>query len=150
MTQRSITNLLDTIDPGSTSVLNAGTEQHIPIEKIQPSPYQPRRQFLDDSLEELAQSIRDQGLIQPIIVRRINQGRTYELVAGERRWRAAQRAGLTEITAIVRDYDTEQARVIALIENIQREDLNAMDQAKYPNITISTIWSKAVRIPSRT
>ncbi len=95
---------------------------------IQSGRYQPRRDINQDSLEELASSIRAQGVIQPIIVRQINAGR-YELVAGERRWRAAQLAGLKEIPAIIRDIPDEAAMAIALIENIQRENLNPIEEA---------------------
>jgi ParB family chromosome partitioning protein len=98
------------------------------IELIQSGKYQPRRDMNPEGLEELASSIRVQGVIQPIIVRRLLGGQ-YEIVAGERRWRAAQLAGLTEIPAIVRDIPDEAAVAIALIENIQRENLNPIEEA---------------------
>lgn len=100
----------------------------LPIDQIYRSPHQPRRDFNEEALEELAQSIRSQGVMQPIVVRpRLSGG--YELIAGERRWRAAQLAGLTGIPAVLREVDDEQASAMALIENIQREDLNPMEQA---------------------
>lgn len=90
--------------------------------------YQPRREFDDASLQEMAASIRAQGLLQPIIVRSRPQG-GYELIAGERRWRAAQIAGLEQIPAVIREVDDKQASAMALIENIQREDLNPLEEA---------------------
>ena len=98
------------------------------VEYIQPGKYQPRRDTNPEGLEDLASSIRAQGVIQPIIVRHLLGGR-YEIVAGERRWRAAQLAGLKEIPAIIRDIPDEAAVAIALIENIQRENLNAIEEA---------------------
>ncbi len=104
-----------------------GTLSTLPIEHIKRSPYQPRRQFDDEALDELADSIRAQGLVQPIVVRAV--GDHYELVAGERRWRAAQRAGLHEMPALVRTLDDRAAAAMALIENIQRKDLNPLEEA---------------------
>lgn len=98
------------------------------VDLIQPGKYQPRRDTNPDALEDLANSIRAQGVIQPIIVRYLLGGR-FEIVAGERRWRASQLAGLTEIPAIVRDIPDEAAVAIALIENIQRENLNVIEEA---------------------
>ncbi|MCZ6710438.1 MAG: ParB/RepB/Spo0J family partition protein, partial [Gammaproteobacteria bacterium] len=91
--------------------------------------YQPRLGFNDDALAELAASIRAQGVIQPVVVRPRAQG-GYELVAGERRWRAAQMAGLTEIPAVIKEVSDEQASAMALVENIQREDLNPLEEAQ--------------------
>jgi ParB family chromosome partitioning protein len=98
------------------------------IDLIEPSPYQPRTRFRDEALDELARSIRSSGIIQPIVVRAI--GQRYQLIAGERRWRAAQRAGLTKVSAIVRQVPDELALEMTLVENIQREDLNAIEQAR--------------------
>jgi ParB family chromosome partitioning protein len=100
----------------------------IDIDRIIPNRYQPRKTISEDALKELADSIREKGVIQPVIVSELGDGR-YELVAGERRWRASKLAGLLEIPAIVRDYSEEERIEIALIENIQREDLNAMEVA---------------------
>jgi len=100
-----------------------------PVEEIHPSPHQPRQHFPDGTLEELAQSIREKGLIQPVVLRRSEAG-SYELIAGERRWRAAQRAGLTEVPAIVRQADEEEVLEMALVENLQREDLNPVAEAQ--------------------
>ncbi|HEY3486607.1 MAG TPA: ParB/RepB/Spo0J family partition protein, partial [Gammaproteobacteria bacterium] len=101
--------------------------RHLPIDKIQRSPYQPRVSFKKEALQELADSIRQQGILQPIVVR--SRGDNYELVAGERRWRAAQLAGLQEIPAVIKNLSDEAAAAIALIENIQREDLNPLEEA---------------------
>ncbi len=98
------------------------------LDKIQRGVYQPRRDMDQASLEELASSIRSQGVIQPIVVRPVDMGR-YEIIAGERRWRAAQLAGLTEIPTCVRDVPDDAAIAMALIENIQREDLNPIEEA---------------------
>lgn len=101
----------------------------IPVEDLRPNPYQPRRVFADDKLEELAASIREHGIIQPLIVRR-SAVRGYDIVAGERRFRAAQRAGLDTVPAVVRDLSDAELMEIAIIENLQREDLNAMEVAE--------------------
>jgi len=98
------------------------------VDQIVRGRYQPRREFDQQSLEELAASIRSQGLMQPVVVRPRATG-GYELIAGERRWRAAQLAGLTRIPAVVKDASDEQASAMALIENIQREDLNPLEEA---------------------
>jgi ParB family chromosome partitioning protein len=105
-------------------------EQLIPIEKIAPNPDQPRRAFAEDALEDLANSIREKGIIQPLILR-VNprDASGFQIVAGERRWRAAQRAQLHEVPAIVRELDDTEVLEIAIIENIQRADLNAVEEA---------------------
>ena len=102
--------------------------QRVPIEQLQPSQYQPRTHIDDAKLEELSASIRAQGIIQPIIVRSVAMNR-FEIIAGERRWRAAQRAGLRDVPVILRDMDDRTVIAMALIENIQREDLNPLDEA---------------------
>lgn len=103
--------------------------QHVPLGSIRPLPGQPRRHFDDNAISELADSIGLRGLLQPIIVRRAPDGDGYQLVAGERRWRAAQRAGLHQIPALVRELDDAATYEIALVENIQRQDLNAIEEA---------------------
>ncbi len=102
--------------------------QTLALELLQPGKYQPRKDMSPDALDELADSIRTQGIIQPIVVRKIADAQ-YEIIAGERRWRAAKLAGLTEISCLVKEIADESAVAIALIENIQREDLNAMEEA---------------------
>jgi ParB family chromosome partitioning protein len=102
----------------------------LPIEMIQPNPDQPRRMYSDDSLSELAASIRAKGIIQPLIVRKsLKVPDTYEIVAGERRWRAGQLAQLHELPVIVREFDDVEVLEIAIIENIQRSDLNPVEEA---------------------
>ena len=105
-------------------------ETRLPLEKLRPNPDQPRRDFAEAELEELASSIRERGIIQPIVVRPdpLNPG-DYQLVAGERRWRAAQRAQLHEIPAVVRDLDDRAVLEVAIIENVQRSDLNPIEEA---------------------
>ncbi len=95
---------------------------------LQPGKYQPRREMTENALLELSESIKQQGLLQPLVVREIAPG-NYEIIAGERRWRACQMAGKTEVPVIVHQVDDETAMAISLVENLQREDLNAMDQA---------------------
>lgn len=112
-----------------------GSLKLIPVEEIRPSPNQPRFEIKEDSLAELASSIRQKGLLQPVIVRRKEWG--YELVAGERRFRASLMAGLKEIPAIIRDVDDKEALEIALIENLQREDLNPLE--------VATVYDRLVR-----
>jgi len=102
--------------------------QYFPLDMIQPGKYQPRVDMSEDSLDELADSIRAQGLVQPIVVRPISGGR-YEIIAGERRWRASQIVGLETVPALVRDVSDRSAIAMALIENIQRENLNPMEEA---------------------
>ncbi|MGX9352447.1 ParB/RepB/Spo0J family partition protein [Shimia sp. W99] len=103
-------------------------DMNVPIEKIVPNPDQPRREFTQDQLDDLANSIREKGVIQPLIVREKSEG-TYEIVAGERRWRASQMAQLHELPVIVREYDDTEVLEIAIIENIQRADLNPVEEA---------------------
>jgi len=100
----------------------------LPVSRIRPGKYQPRTRMDQEALSELAASIRTQGLMQPVLVRPVDKDR-YELIAGERRWRAAQMAGLSEIPALVREVPDEATAAMALIENIQREDLNPMEEA---------------------
>lgn len=102
--------------------------QQVDIDLIDPSPYQPRTQFREVALDELAQSIRVSGIVQPLIARAI--GDRYQLIAGERRWRAAQRAGLARVPVVVREVSEEAALEMTLIENLQREDLNPIEQAQ--------------------
>jgi len=102
--------------------------QEIDIDLIEPSPYQPRTRFREEALDELARSIQASGIIQPIVVRPV--GSRFQLIAGERRWRAAQRAGLRRVAAIVRQVADELALEMTLVENIQREDLNAIEAAR--------------------
>jgi ParB family chromosome partitioning protein len=106
-----------------------GDLRHIPLELIAPNPRQPRRAFDQESLQALAESIRERGIVQPVLVRPVAGG-TYELVAGERRWRAAELAGMESVPALVRPRDDATALEIALIENMAREDLNPVEEAR--------------------
>ena len=106
-----------------------GAFAHLPVEYLSKGRYQPRREFDPEALEELAESIRKQGLLQPIVVRHTGE-ESYEIIAGERRWRACLLAGLPEIPVVIKTVDDETALALALIENIQREDLNAMEEAQ--------------------
>ncbi|HEX2589504.1 MAG TPA: ParB/RepB/Spo0J family partition protein, partial [Gaiellales bacterium] len=104
------------------------TLMELEMSQIRPNPRQPRSVFDPDAIETLAESIKSEGVVQPIIVRDTGDG--YEIVAGERRWRAAQRAGLTTIPTIVRPLDEREAMITALAENVAREDLNPVEQAR--------------------
>ena len=112
----------------------AETSEHhvldeIPVEWIKPGKYQPRKEFDEESLSELSASIKAQGVMQPIVIRPVGQDQ-YEIIAGERRWRAAQLAEMEKIPAVIREVDDEAAVAMSLIENIQREDLNPLEQAR--------------------
>jgi ParB family chromosome partitioning protein len=113
---------------GQPALDGDGTLKQLPVDLIQRGKYQPRRDIEPESLQELADSIRAQGIMQPIVVRPVSD-RKYEIIAGERRWRAAQIAGLDAIPALVREVTDEAAIAMALIENIQREDLNPIEEA---------------------
>ena len=113
---------------GSAGAPGRGDVRSIPVASIEPHPGQPRRIFKEEALAELAESIEARGVIQPIVVR--PHGHRFQIVAGERRWRAAQKARLHEVPAIVRDFSEEETLEIALIENIQRQDLNAIEEAQ--------------------
>jgi ParB family transcriptional regulator, chromosome partitioning protein len=111
-----------------TAADSAAGDLNLAVATIRPNPFQPRKHFDPDKLEELAASIKKNGILQPLIVRRM--GSDFEIVAGERRWRAAQRAGLTAVPAIIRGYTDQEMLAWALIENLQREDLNPIEEAK--------------------
>jgi ParB family transcriptional regulator, chromosome partitioning protein len=122
----------ETVAVGAVSAPQRGAmsagPQEIDIDLIDPSPYQPRTKFREEALEELARSLKASGVIQPVVVRPV--GSRFQLIAGERRWRAAQRAGLTKVPAIARQVSDKLALEMTLVENIQREDLNAMEAAR--------------------
>jgi ParB family chromosome partitioning protein len=135
---RGLGALIREPDPQPVNAIPAGSLTHaaptsagpqlIDIDLIEPNPYQPRTHFAEQALAELAQSIRISGIIQPLLLRRVRD--RYQLLAGERRWRAAQRAGLTRVPATVREVSDEAALELTLVENIQREDLNAIEEAR--------------------
>ena len=116
------------VNPDSEAVATGEILRQLPVDLIQRGKYQPRRDMHATALDELADSIRSQGVLQPIVVRHVSDER-FEIIAGERRWRACQLAGMDKIPALVRDVSDEAAIAMALIENIQREDLNALEEA---------------------
>lgn len=121
------------VQPGVSAADAADAQlKELPVELLQPGKYQPRVDMHPDTLQDLADSIRSQGVVQPIVVRPIahsGEGARYEIIAGERRWRAAQMAGLREIPTVVRKVADQAAIAMALIENIQRENLNPLEEA---------------------
>jgi len=128
---RNLSALLSHSASAETDLSNVKTPERLKlaINCLQPGKYQPRGEMDEPALDELAASIKKQGLLQPLVVREIAAGR-YEIIAGERRWRACQLAGFTEVDVVLRQVDDETAMAIGLVENLQREDLNAMDQAR--------------------
>jgi len=124
---RGLSALMADVEPAVSSTTSRA-DRRLPIEQIVPNPNQPRRSFTPEQLQELSDSIRAKGIIQPIIVRPQGEGR-YEIVAGERRWRAAQMAQLHEIPVLVRELNDTEVLELAIIENIQRADLNAIEEA---------------------
>jgi ParB family chromosome partitioning protein len=108
----------------------AEDQRSVPLSSLKASRFNPRRDFSEEQLEELATSIRERGLVQPLVVRPLGGGDRYEIVAGERRWRAAQRANLHEVPVIIRALSDQEAVEIAIIENVQREDLNAIEEGE--------------------
>jgi len=113
--------------PTTTAPIEAESARQVPLERVRPCPFQPRKEFRPEALEELAESIRQQGIIQPLVVRQ--KGSDFELIAGERRWRAAGLAGLKEVPVIIREADDLSVLELALIENLQRENLNPLEEA---------------------
>lgn len=104
--------------------------RQISIDNIQPGRYQPRKKFDEDALQELSLSIKEHGVLQPLVIRPLKEGQNYEIIAGERRFRASQMAGLTSVPCVVKNYDDKEALAVALIENLQRSDLNVLEVAQ--------------------
>ncbi|TPK90361.1 ParB/RepB/Spo0J family partition protein [Mesorhizobium sp. B2-4-12] len=129
---RGLAALIGEIDrPAAPEKPGMSADGKVPIEFLSPNPKNPRRHFGDAELTDLAQSIREHGVVQPVVARPSpTQAGRYEIIAGERRWRAAQRAGLTEIPVIIRDVNDRTALELAIIENVQRADLNAVEEAQ--------------------
>ena len=125
--KEEISTTEEKLDPGTQANID-GVLKHLPIEFLERGRYQPRRDMDPQALEELSQSIRTQGVMQPIVVRSIGTNK-FEIIAGERRWRASQLAGLDKVPCVIRDVADEAAIAMALIENIQREDLNPIEEA---------------------
>ncbi|MDH3742718.1 MAG: ParB/RepB/Spo0J family partition protein [Hyphomicrobiales bacterium] len=126
---RGLAALIGDDVPEETVVQDIRHLRHMPIESLVGSPNNPRKQFGEEELGDLAKSISDKGLLQPIVVRPRGDGSTYEIVAGERRWRAAQRAGIHDVPVLIRELDDGEALEVALIENIQRTDLNPLEES---------------------
>ena len=136
---------LSALIPGASEAKSDGKDERlsyeVAVERITPSPLQPRRTFDEAKISELASSIRNQGIIQPLVVRR--KGDQYELIAGERRWRAAMKAGLEHVPVVVRDASDHEALQLALVENLQREDLNPIEEASgYRRLQEEFQWSQ--------
>lgn len=120
----------DAAPRGQAAKGGANSPRRIPIEHVRPNPRNPRRAFLEDDLEDLTASIREKGIIQPLVVRPLKKPNSYEIVAGERRWRAAQRAHQHDVPVVVLDLSDREALEVAIIENVQRADLNPVEEAQ--------------------
>jgi ParB family chromosome partitioning protein len=131
---RGLAALMGDAVPESVAIDQARGSRRLPIEQIVPNPRNPRGTFAEEALQDLANSIAEKGVVQPLLVRTLGEG-SYELIAGERRWRAAQRAGLDAVPVVVRDVSDQESLELAIIENVQRSDLNALEEAQgYQNL----------------
>ena len=138
---RGLSALIPTAAEPLTQASQESSPSDVAVDRITPSPFQPRRTFDEAKLEELAASIRHQGIIQPLVVR--PQGDGFELIAGERRWRAAMRAGLSRVPVVIRNASDHEALQLALVENLQREDLNPIEEASgYRRLQEEFHWSQ--------
>jgi ParB family chromosome partitioning protein len=138
---RGLGALIPTAAEPLTQASQDSSPRDVAVDRITPSPFQPRRTFDEAKLEELAASIRHQGIIQPLVVR--PQGEGFELIAGERRWRAAMRAGLSRVPVMIRNASDHEALQLALVENLQREDLNPIEEASgYRRLQEEFHWSQ--------
>ncbi|MDJ0628497.1 MAG: ParB/RepB/Spo0J family partition protein [Rhodobacter sp.] len=130
---RGLSALMADIPPADTDAgtksAGASADRSVPIDRIRPNPNQPRRKFTQDQLDDLTRSIKEKGIIQPLILRTADEDGIYEIVAGERRWRAAQAAQMHSVPAIIRDYTDTEVLEVAIVENIQRADLNSIEEA---------------------
>ncbi len=126
---RGLSALLGEEDDDQAQLERLRQSRTLPTERLTPGPFQPRRRFDSEDLSELAESVREQGILQPILVRRDPDDETYQIVAGERRWRAAQLAQLHEVPVLIREFDDRTAMEIALVENVQRRDLSPLEEA---------------------
>lgn len=137
---RGLGALLSTPGPSSTEMPGTTTVE-LPIDSISPNPQQPRKDFDDKALEDLSASLKQSGVLQPVVVRRLGDG--YQLVVGERRWRAAKLAGITRIPAVVREASDAESLELALVENLLREDLNPMEEAEaYQRLLAEFAWTQ--------
>ena len=125
---RGLAALMGDTVPETVAVDQSRPTRRLPVEQIAPNPRNPRGQFDEEALQELTESVREKGVVQPLLVRALSEG-SFELIAGERRWRAAQRAGLDTVPVVVREADDRESLELAIIENVQREDLNAIEEA---------------------
>ena len=138
---RGLSALISSAAEPKADTANQGNWSQVRIDLIAPSPFQPRRSFDEAKIEELAASIRNQGIIQPLVVRRKDD--RYELIAGERRWRAAMKAGLEQVPVVLREASDNEALQLALVENLQREDLNPIEEASgYRRLQEEFRWSQ--------
>jgi ParB family chromosome partitioning protein len=138
---RGLSALIPSAPETKVESRDQGSTSEIDVDRITPSPFQPRRSFDEAKIEELAASIRNQGIIQPLVVRPKSDG--FELIAGERRWRAAMKAGLSRVPVVVRDASDHEALQLALVENLQREDLNPIEEAAgYRRLQEEFHWSQ--------
>ena len=136
---RGLGALLSSPSPSSPGQDPAAVE--LPIDSISPNPKQPRKDFDDRALHELSESLRQSGVLQPVVVRRLGDG--YQLIVGERRWRAAKVAGLTRIPAVIREATDAQTLELALVENLLREDLNPIEEAEaYQRLLAEFGWTQ--------
>src|SRR5216683_509597 len=127
--------------PGPSSTESGTTTLELPIDSISPNPQQPRKAFDDKALHDLAASLKQSGVLQPVVVRRLGDG--YQLIVGERRWRAAKLAGITRIPALIREASDAQSLELALVENLLREDLNPMEEAEaYQRLLTEFTWTQ--------
>ena len=127
---RGLASLIGDVGADTTPTTERGRQRGVPIEFLKPNPRNPRRNFSDTELDELAASIRERGIVQPIVVRPARgYADTFEIIAGERRWRAAQRAGLHQVPIVALDVNDDEALQLAIIENVQRADLNPLEEA---------------------
>lgn len=140
---RGLSALIPTAPEPTPDVQSGSSPREVAVERITPSPFQPRRTFDEAKIDELAGSIRNQGIIQPLVVR--PKGDDFELIAGERRWRAAIKAGLIRVPVVVREASDHEALQLALVENLQREDLNPIEEATgYRRLQEEFHWSQEV------
>ncbi len=127
---RGLAALIGDVDDENTVLDRARGARRVPVESLRPSPNNPRKSFAESDLEDLSNSVREKGIVQPILVRPVEGAlESYEIIAGERRWRAAQRAGLHEVPILVLEVGEREALELAIIENVQRSDLNALEEA---------------------
>jgi ParB family chromosome partitioning protein len=126
---RGLAALIGDVDDESAVVERARGARRVPVEMLRSSPNNPRKAFADSDLEDLANSVREKGIVQPILVRSVGEADSFEIIAGERRWRAAQLAGLHDVPVLVLEVGDREALELAIIENVQRADLNALEEA---------------------